>query len=389
MNTFAAVMTGKGTGAISTIQVIGDSADAVVRKIFRPTDAKQSKVKTGKILLGNIIDGNETIDQVIIGCEQPDSLTINCHGNPLIVSEIMQLLGRNGVALLSTEQLMAKITSDNTIAVEAKLAQAKAMTIEGTKIILNQIEAGLSKKAQCWLEDINDVSLEKIRVEAVGILKKSEVAKLIIYGCIAVLTGPPNTGKSTLLNYLAGRQKAIVTDIKGTTRDWVTAQYRTECLSLELIDTAGLSEELQSSKDTIETTAQKKSVEILKQADLILLVLDNSQINEQVDERITEKVLGKKVITVLNKCDLPAKFGAGKPPEILSNNVLISAKEGTGIENLLEKIQQITGISDFDPKSDICFTDRQKNLLEQLINSKSKQQAASIITELLNGRLSV
>ncbi|MGD2094948.1 MAG: GTP-binding protein [Phycisphaerales bacterium] len=389
MNTFAAVMTGKGMGAISTIQVIGDSAQAVVKKIFTPAAAEPVKLKTGKILLGTITDDNQTIDQVTIGCEQPDSMTISCHGNPLIVSEIMQLLGRHGVTLLSTEQLMAKITSANTISVEAKLAQAKAKTIEGTKIILNQIEAGLSKKAQNWLENINDLSLEKIRAEATEILQRSETAKLIIYGCTAVLTGPPNTGKSTLLNYLAGKQKAIVTDVKGTTRDWVTAQYRTESLFLELIDTAGLSEELQNFEDTIEATAQKKSIEILEQTDLILFVLDSSQTNNQLDERIVERIADKKVITVLNKCDLTAKFDSDKLPEILSSTVQISAKGGTGIENLLEKIRQITGVANFDSKSTVCFTERQKNLLEQLINAESKQQASSVITELLNGQLRV
>ncbi len=388
-------MTGKGTGAISTVQVFGDSAEVVVKKIFTPAGVEPTKFKTGKILLGTITDGTETItiDQVTIGCEQVNSFAINCHGNPLIVSDIMQLLSRYGATLLSAEQLLAKITSaqkpKNTIAVEAKLAQVNATTIEGTKIILNQIENGLSEKAPSWLEDINDASLEKIRGESKQILQQSQTAKLIIYGCTVVLAGPPNTGKSTLLNYLAGRQKAIVTDIKGTTRDWVTAQYRTETLSLELIDTAGLGEELLSSEDTIEEAAQRKSIEVLERSDLILLVLDNSQTNEQLDERIIEKISEKKVITVLNKCDLPAKFGAGKLPKILSKTVQISAKEGTGIENLLEKIRQITGVADFNSKSTVCFTDRQKNLLEQLINSKSKQQAASIITELLNGRLRV
>jgi tRNA modification GTPase len=389
MNTFAAVMTGKGTGAISTIQVIGDSAEAVVKKIFTSSAADPAKFKTGKILLGTITDGSQTIDQVTIGCKQPDILTINCHGNPLIVSEIMQLLGQNGITLLSSEQIMTKITSDNTISVEAKLMHIKAATIKGTKIILNQIEAGLCKKAQNWLEDINNASLEKIKAEATEILKKSQTAKLIIYGCTAVLTGPPNTGKSTLLNYLAGGQKAIVTDIKGTTRDWVTAQYRTESLSLELIDTAGLDEEFVGSENAVDTAAQKKSIEIIEQADLVLLVLDNSQTNEPFDERIIEKISRKKVIAVLNKCDLPAKFNAGKLPEILSNTVQISAKEGTGIENLLGKIRQITGVIDFDPISAVCFTERQKNLLEQLINAESKQQASSIITELLNGQLRV
>jgi tRNA modification GTPase len=238
MNTFAAVMTGKGTGAISTVQVFGDSAEDVVKKIFKPAGTKPDEFKTGEILLGTITDGFETIDQVTIGCEQANSFAINCHGNPLIVADIMQLLQRCGAKLLTAEQLLTKILSAqksvNTIAVEAKLAQLKAKTIEGTKIITNQIDAGLSKKAAEWLQNINAISLYQISAEAERILENSRPAKLIIAGCTAALIGPPNSGKSTLLNHLAGRQKAIVTDIKGTTRDWVEAVCQIESLSLRL-----------------------------------------------------------------------------------------------------------------------------------------------------------
>jgi len=399
MNTFAAVMTGKGTGAISTVQVFGDSAEAVVKKIFKPAGTKAAKFKTGKILLGTITDGNETIDQVTIGCEGPKTFAINCHGNPLIVADIMRLLQRCGATLLTAEQLLTKILSAqksvNTIAVEAKLAQLKAKTIQGTKIIINQVDNGLNKKAAEWLKSINAISLNQISAEAERILENGRTAKLIIAGCTAALIGPPNSGKSTLLNHLAGRQKAIVTDIKGTTRDWVEAVCQIESLSLRLIDTAGLDEKLPAPKDTIEKAAQKKSVEILEQADLVLLILDNSQTNNQLDEGLLEKIAGKpvlseaegKVLTVLNKCDLPAKFDAGKLPDFFSDTVQISAKKGAGIEDLLEKIRQICGVTEFDLKTPVVFTSRQEKLLQQLKNAKSKQQATSIITELLNGKV--
>jgi len=397
MSIFAAVMTGKGTGAISTVQVFGDEAEVVIEKIFKPTGTKPARFKTGEILLGTITDGNETIDQVTIGCEQADSFAIHCHGNPLIVADIMQLLQRRGATLLTTEQLLTKIIFAqkpiNTIAVEAKLAQMKARTIQGTKIIINQVDVGLSKKAAEWLQNIDAVSLKQISAEAERILENSQTAKLIIAGCTVALIGPPNSGKSTLLNYLAGRQKAIVTDIKGTTRDWVEAVCRIESLSLRLIDTAGLDEKLPAPKDTVEEAAQKKSVQILEQADMVLLVLDNSQTNDQLDERLVEKIAEKLVLTCLNKSDLPAKFDTrkfirlGGLPEILSNIVPISAKEGIGVENLLEKIRQVTGVADFNLKTTVCFTDRQEDLLKQLINTKSKQQATSIITELLNGEM--
>jgi tRNA modification GTPase len=388
MSAFAAVTTGKGVGAIAVIQLFGDSAETIIKKIFSPIGKKPAVFKPGKILLGTINDGTETIDQVTIGCEGPANFAINCHGNPLIVARLMQLLHRNGAELLTAEELLTKIFSiekpSNTIALEAKLTQLQAKTIQGSKIIVNQVDAGLTKKIEEWLQ--STTSLEEIQADAEQILKDSETAKLIIFGCMIILSGPPNTGKSTLLNFLAGRQKAIVTDIAGTTRDWVSAQCRTGPLSAELIDTAGL---VETPDDVIEKASQKKSIEMLEKVGLILLVLDNSQPDNQLDESILKKIADKKILTVLNKSDLPAKFDTDKLPKILANTVQISAKLGNGIENLLKKIQQAYGAADFDLKTAVCFTPRQENLLKQLQIAKSKQQALSIITELLNAPLSV
>jgi tRNA modification GTPase len=396
MSVFAAVMTGKGTAAISTIQVFGDAAEAITKKLFKPTGSKPAEFKTGKVLLGAIIDParQETIDQVTIGCEGPESIAIHCHGNPLIVEMIMQLLQRNGATLLTAEELIAKILtaqrSIGTITVEAKLAQLKAQTLEGTKIVVNQIEGGLSKKATQWLQNIDAISLKEIISGAEQIIQDSEIAKLIIYGCTIAIAGPPNTGKSTLLNCLAGRQKAIISEIKGTTRDWVSARCQIEPLSIELIDTAGLDEKLASApKNTIEKAAQKKTVEILGRVDLILLVLDNNQPENPLDSRLLKKIAGKKILTVLNKSDLPARFDTGKLPGILSNTVQISAKFGTGIENLTRKILQICGVADFNLQAPACITSRQENLLRQLQKAKSKKQVVALVTELLNGRLHV
>ncbi len=394
MTAFAAVMTGKGTGAISTIQVFGDTAEAVIKKIFKPARTKPPTFQTGSILLGTIIDGHEAIDEVIIGCEGPDTFAINCHGNPLIVEMIMQLLGKQGATLLTEDRLLTKILSAqkhvNTIELEAKLTQPRAKTLEGTKLILNQIDVGLGKKAVEWLENINTENVDKIKNDAGRILKDSRTAKLIISGCKAVIAGPPNTGKSTLLNCLAGRQKAIVTDIKGTTRDWVSARCKIGPLSIELIDTAGLDEEFAATpENVVEKASQLKSVEILENSDLVLLVLDSSQTVQKLDDRLLDKIAEKKLLTVLNKSDLPARLDIGKLPKILANTVQISAKFETGNENLTEKIRQLAGVADFDLNTVVCFTDRQESLLKQLKNVRSEEQATSIITELLNGQLPV
>jgi tRNA modification GTPase len=394
MGTFAAVTTGQGTGAISTIEVIGDGAAAVVERIFKPTGGGAATFAPGKILLGTIADGGETIDQVVLGCAGAEDFAINCHGNPLIVEMIMELLNRQGAELIPAEQLLAKrLTGQeglNTIAAEARLAQTKAMTLEGTKIILNQIEGGLNERARRWLENIDSIGLQQIKAEAEEILTDSRTAKLIINGCTAVITGPPNSGKSTLLNYLCGKQKAIVTDIKGTTRDWVSARCQVGPLSVELIDTAGLDESLAESPDNqVARAAQQGSVELLAKADLVLMVLDNSGPVNQLDGVALETVAGKKILTVINKCDLPGRLESSELTPILKDSVRISAKFGTGIENLLQKIPQTCGADDFDSKSVVCVTERQETLLERLEKAPSKHDAVTIIAELLNGRLEV
>ncbi|MBN2268962.1 MAG: 50S ribosome-binding GTPase [Sedimentisphaerales bacterium] len=390
MALYAAAMTGKGIGAIATVQIFGDDVQRVLAEIFKPVGSKPAEFKTGKIPLGSIVDRDKTIDQVTIGCEGPQNLAIHCHGNPLVVEMIMELLRNHGAELISAEEFLrttlAAQGSLNAIAIEAKLAQLNAKTLTGTKILANQIDGGLTK----WLENAKTAPLDRIAAKAEQILADSGAAELIISGCKIVLAGPPNSGKSTLLNRLAGRQKAIVTDIEGTTRDWVSAQCQIGPLSVMLIDTAGLDEKLTASSGaTTEKTAQEMTARILTEAELILLVLDNSKSADQLNRMPLGKIAAKKVLTALNKADLLAKFDAAQLPNSLSNAVEISAKSGAGIENLKKAILQIAGVSEITTKTAVAFTPRQQDLLKQLTTVKSKQQTASIISELLNGSLGV
>ncbi len=384
-------MTGKGAGAISTIEIFGDSAQSVLRDIFKPVGTKPVTPQTGRILLGTIADGGNVIDQVTVGCEGPDSFAIHSHGNPLIVEMIMELLRKHRANLLTAQELLAKTLaaqgSSNTISIEAKLAQMRARTIQGSRMIAHQGRAGLAETAREWLDNIDEICLDRIRAQAARILDNSQAARLVMYGCTVVLTGPPNSGKSTLLNCLAGRPKAIVTDVKGTTRDWVEAECRMGPLSMTLIDTAGLDPGFLASRPGVEQTARKKTAEILERADLVLLILDSSEPTDDLGNELLDRISGKQVITVLNKSDLPAKLDTSRLPKFLSEPLRISAKKGLGMDRLTDRILQESGTVDFDLTQPTCFTQRQEELLSQVTNAESKRRAASIISDLVNGRV--
>lgn len=385
METVAAVMTSKGTGAIATISLFGPDADNILRKIFNPP----SKLKAGQTALGAITVNGNVIDQVLIGCEGVDNFTINCHGNPLIVSDILRLLEKKGASTVSTERLLIKKYSQmSTIAIEAKLVMADIKTLDGTRIVSNQIGGGLTKAVKSWQQTVENGSPEKVRPEAKTILQNSKKTRPLIYGCKIVLAGAPNSGKSTLLNRLAGKEKAIVTDIKGTTRDWVSTDCQLGKLSAEVIDTAGLDEAL-SADETVDSQAQQKAYEILNEADLVLVVLDINEQKPELSDRTISQLKDKVIVLVLNKCDLPAKLDKAKLPADFGRTIEISAKHGTGIGKLISHIQQIFRADAVDLEQAVCFTTRQEQLLGQIADAQSPEDALSAIAELLNGQVHV
>ncbi len=390
MGLFAAVMTGPGAGAIATIQLVGESAHGVLSDIFRPSGDRPPAFETGRIQLGHIVDGGEMVDQVTIGCEGPGTFAIHCHGNPLIVERIMKLLQGRGVELLGAERLLARTSAaerpDDSIAVEVKLALTKVKTLEGARIIAAQMEGGLSQKVRQWSLEIDSVPPDEIARQAGQIRRDSEIARPIVSGCTLALIGPPNTGKSTLLNALAGCEKAIVTDVEGTTRDWVSCEILMGPLAATVIDTAGLdADAVAAGHDEIDPAAQARSVEILQGADLVLLILDLSRPQVRIDRKLLETLAGKRVLAVLNKSDLPPRLDPGALPAGLGTPVRISAKQATGLDDLIGAIGRTLGVADFDPHTPIAFTPRQQALLERLASAATPSDPAAIVATLRHG----
>ncbi|NLZ06463.1 MAG: GTP-binding protein [Phycisphaerae bacterium] len=390
MAAFAAVMTGSSAAAIATVQLVGESAEAILSDVFCCSGQGPPACETGRILLGHIIDGADVIDQVTVGCEGPHAFTIHCHGNPLIVERIMKLLQGRGVELLDAESLLAKMVSeeqpDDSIAVEAKLVMTRVKTLEGARIIGAQMAGGLSQTVRRWSRESDSMSLAEIADQARQILRDSRTARRIVEGCKVALVGPPNTGKSTLLNALAGCEKAIVTDIEGTTRDWVCAEILIPPLAATVIDTAGFgADAVAAGDDGIEQAAQARSVEIVRRADLVVLVLDLSRPEAQVDERLLEALADKRILTVLNKCDLPAHLDLATLPAGLGEPVRISAKQAIGIDDLIHALHWTLGVADFDPRTPVAFTTRQHAFLKRLAFAETRLDVPAILAEILRG----
>jgi tRNA modification GTPase len=364
-------MTAKSAAAISCVQLAGVCAEEILKKIF-----KSPEFRPGLILHGNICDGDKIIDEVIIGCEGEDSFSINCHGNPIIVENILELLKKHGVRIVSAQEIIAyqagKKYGDNTIAVEAQIAITQAATLQGAKIIQHQTKMGLVQTAEWFARHIDLMSLEDIKIAAEQILADSKIALYFINGAKIVLAGPPNSGKSTLFNYLCGKEKAIVADIAGTTRDWLSAKIRLKNIQAEIFDTAGIDAAL-SQKNIIDTESQKRTADLVRSADLVLYVTDgNGLITDFTDYT-------DKIILCINKCDLGM--------DVFADGFKISAKTGIGIKELLDEIENSLGVVDFDLKKTVCFTDRQVKIVQQIALSQDKNIIKELITELLKGSL--
>jgi tRNA modification GTPase len=197
-----------------------------------------------------------------------------------------------------------------------------------------------------------------------------------------IITGAPNSGKSTLLNALAGKQKAIVTDIAGTTRDWVSTTIDTGRLLIEFFDSAGLDATL-TAQSAADAESQNLALDLITQADLVLEVIDATVQDADTINFPTDK----PVLRVFNKSDMIDIPVNSDIPAAVS--VFISAKNADNIDMLIEKIHDLLGIADFDPAGAICFTARQHSLLQELTKAADKATAKTAISQLLNSAVSV
>ena len=393
-DTIVAISTALGEGAISIIRVSGVDAIKIVNPLFDGKDLK--KVVSHTINYGHIVYNGEIIDEVLLSImkapktyTKEDVIEINTHGSIAVVNKIMEILLLEGcrmaepgeftkraflngrIDLTESEGVMDLINSETELTRKMAINELSgnvSKLIEDTRediiSLISNIEVNIDYPEY---EDIEVVTINKIK-EKVSIIKEkllktlklSEDGKILKDGIKTVILGKPNVGKSSLLNALLEEEKAIVTDVKGTTRDIVEGSIIVGGVKLNLIDTAGVRE----SNDVVEKIGIEKSISLIDEAELVLLVLDSSEELSEEDKFLLDKTKDKKRIIIMNKTDLDGNNAYDK------DVIRISAKNNIGIEDIKEKIKDLFNVGTFMTKNLTFFTNvRQISLLKSAINS--------------------
>ena len=371
-DTIAAIATALSNSAISIIKVSGDEAIEIVNSIFKGKDL--SKVKSHTIHYGYIIDNEQVIDEVLVSVfKAPKTFTtedvveINCHGGIFVTNKILEIILVKGARLAEPGEFTKRAFLGGRI----DLTQAEAVidVIESnTNNSLKMASLGLlgeTKKIikkfrdavlECLLKvevnidypeyedeeqitvDVLLPTLKQLDLEIDEVLEKSEVSKILKYGIKTAIIGKPNVGKSSLLNALIREDKAIVSNIAGTTRDIVEGDINIGGIVLHLIDTAGVHETI----DFVEKIGVEKSKNIIKNADLIILVFDNNSLIDDDDEELLRLTANKKRIIVVNKKDLERKIDITK----FDKPIFVSSFDLDDIHMIEQKIKDICNVSD-------------------------------------------
>lgn len=388
-----AICTPYGSSAISIIRCSGSDTIELVNKVFKGKDL--TKVLGNTINYGHIYDGEEVIDEVMISLfRAPKSFTgensveINCHGGIYVTNRVLKTLLKNGfrmaepgefskraflngrIDLVQAESIMDMVSAKNKLALGiannglSKRTSSMISDLEKELLdILVDIEVNIDYPEYTDIPEIEYKSLDS-RIDAVNkkmerILEKSSAGKLIREGVKTVIVGKPNVGKSSLLNVLLDEEKAIVSDIEGTTRDYIEGFLNLGGITLNLIDTAGI----RKTNDEVETIGVERSLSKIKEAELVLVLLDNSRDLNDLDLEILDKTKDKKRIIIMNKTDLENKNN-------YKADIYMSINDNKGIEELEDKILDVLNLNDFNvTDSNYLSNVRHIDLLEKAKNS--------------------
>mgnify|MGYP004570766913 FL=1 len=406
-DTIAAISTSTGNSGIGIIRISGDESIEIADRIFKSNkkDKKLVNVKSHTINYGHIVDGENTLDQVLVSVMKgphsytgEDTVEINCHGGMLILKKVLDLVIKNGAKsaepgeftkraflngrldLSQAEAVMDLINSQNEFALNSSINQLKGSVSEKIKEIRSEIIYHIAF-IESALDDPEHISLDGYNEEISKMVDKNikEVKRLIDTfdngrimkeGIKTVILGKPNAGKSSLLNLMLGEERAIVTDIEGTTRDTLEENINLNGLSLKIIDTAGI----RNTDDIVEKIGVDKAKDIAKDADLIIYVVDGSRKLDENDKDILSIIKDKHAIVLINKSDIENVIDIGDLEGINKENIIIfSAKNGIGMEQLEEKIKDMFYSGKINYNNQIYITNaRHKEALDNVYDSLLK-----------------
>ncbi|NEU04387.1 tRNA uridine-5-carboxymethylaminomethyl(34) synthesis GTPase MnmE [Clostridium senegalense] len=406
-DTIAAVATSIGEGGVSIIRVSGDKALNIVSKIFKgKNNRKLNDIKTYTMRYGYIINSNdEHIDEVIVSyMKGPRSFTaedvveINCHGGVVATNRVMSEVLKVGARLAEPGEFTKRAFLNGRIDLsqaEAIIDIINAKTELSMKSALMQSEGGISKEINALRnellqsiahieatvdypeDDLEEVTaegaaktLKKMLIKIDELLDSADEGKILREGLNTVIVGKPNVGKSSLLNALTKENRAIVTDVPGTTRDVIEEYINISGVPIKIVDTAGIRE----TEDLVEKIGVERSKEKINQADLIILILDSSRELDEEDREIISYILDKKYIVLLNKLDLDGKIKKEDLKEFNSNYIFeISAKTGKNIDKVRESIKDLFFKGEVSNDDVIITNTRHK---EALFRAKENIQGA-------------
>ncbi|MBR2552014.1 MAG: tRNA uridine-5-carboxymethylaminomethyl(34) synthesis GTPase MnmE [Erysipelotrichaceae bacterium] len=405
--TIAAISTAMNNSGIGIVRISGDDAFDIIKKIFRPYKKKDlDEVSSHTVHYETILDGEEIVDEVLVlfmkaphTYTRENTVEIDCHGGIYVLKKTLELVIRNGarpaepgeftkrafmngrIDLSQAEAVIDVINAENDFALKSALTQLKGSVSEKIRkeraVLLEQIayiEAALDDPEHIEMEGYGEVLLpilNQSRSEITKLLESADDGRIIKEGIRTVILGKPNVGKSSLLNALMGQERAIVTDIAGTTRDAIEESIRLKDVTLNIIDTAGI----RDTQDIIEKIGVDKAREYAKEADLIIFVIDVSKKLDSNDYEILEIIKEKKAVVLFNKQDLPVEADLDGLKAELENIPVIetSITNNQGLDELSEMIRDMFYKQEINFNDQVYITNvRQKNDLQNAEQSLKK-----------------